>query len=379
MSKIRVHELAKKLHISSKEMLTKLAELGVEAKSHSSGIEEAVAKKVLAVLERKKKPAQLKPSKAKTVKKAVKKEAKPAEKKTEPAKKTPLKRKISKTKEAIKPSKKPVPEEREPLVAKKDEAGKVVAEEKQSEARRETPEETIGVAKTGVELPLKDRGSLRAEEDEEEIRVPDRFKKTIDTEKLSKLKGKPGMQRAFDTIKRVDTEKKWFGFKPPHKKHGRKPHVQKSETKVAPLPTQPRKSIIKFQEGTTVKEFAELIGQKIPEVMKKFMELGYMPTINQPLDTDAAQIASDAFGVKIEIIRAESEETFLEEAEVDTAALSPRPPIVTIMGHVDHGKTTLLDAIRETKVTEMEAGGITQHIGAYKVTLKDKEIVFLSP
>jgi translation initiation factor IF-2 len=352
MSKIRVHELAKKLHISSKEMLTKLAELGVEAKNHSSGIEEAVAKKVLTALERKKKsaepktkkkPAQLKPSKEKTVKKAVKKEAKPAEKKAEPAKKTPLKRKISKTAEAIKPSKKPIPEERETLIAKKDEVGKVVAEEKQSGARRETPEGTIRVTKTGVEQPFKDRDSLRGEEEEEEIKVPDRFKKTIDTEKLSKLKGKPGMQRAFDTIKRVDTEKKWFGFKPPHKKHGRKPHVQKNETKVAPLPTQPRKSVIKFQEGTTVKEFAELIGQKIPEVMKKFMELGYMPTINQPLDTDAAQIASDAFGVKIEIIRVESEETFLEEAEIDTAALSPRPPIVTIMGHVDHGKTTLLE------------------------------------
>ncbi|TNF55571.1 translation initiation factor IF-2 [bacterium] len=390
MAKIRVHELAKKLNLSSKEVLAKLAKLGVEAKSHSSGIDEADAKKVLTALEKKKKPAepktkkkatQPKSAKAKTVKKVVKKEAKPSGKKAEPAKKAPLKQKIQKTAEAIKPSKKPVPEhlpeEREPLVAKKDEKGKVVSKIEQPGAKKETTEEHIGVAKTGVEQLLKDRGSLQAEEEDEEIKVPDRFKKTIDTEKLSKLKGKPGMQRAFDTIKRVDTEKKWFGFKPPHKKHGRKPHVQKSETKVAPLPTQPRKSVIKFHEGTTIKEFAELIGQKIPEVMKKFMELGYMPTINQPLDTDAAQIASDAFGVKIEIIRAESEETLLEEAEVDLAALSHRPPIVTIMGHVDHGKTTLLDAIRETKVTEMEAGGITQHIGAYKVTLKNKEIVFL--
>ncbi|UCF87161.1 MAG: translation initiation factor IF-2 N-terminal domain-containing protein, partial [Nitrospiraceae bacterium] len=224
MAKIRVHELAKKLNLSSKEVLAKLAELGVEAKSHSSGIDEADAKKVLTALEKKKKPTepktkkkatQPKSAKAKTVKKVVKKEAKPSGKKAEPAKKAPLKQKIQKTAEAIKPSKKPVPEhlpeEREPLVAKKDEKGKVVSKIEQPGAKKETTEEHIGVAKTGVEQLLKDRGSLQAEEEDEEIKVPDRFKKTIDTEKLSKLKGKPGMQRAFDTIKRVDTEKKWFG------------------------------------------------------------------------------------------------------------------------------------------------------------------------
>ena len=138
----------------------------------------------------------------------------------------------------------------------------------------------------------------------------------------------------------------------------------------------PRKKTLKIQEGTTVKEFAELISVKLSDVIKKFMELGYMPTINQPVDTDAALLIAENFGVKIELAPIE-EDTFDDESPEDAGTLLHRPPVITIMGHVDHGKTSLLDAIRETKVTETEAGGITQHIGAYKVNLKGKDIVFL--
>ncbi len=119
-----------------------------------------------------------------------------------------------------------------------------------------------------------------------------------------------------------------------------------------------------------------MIGQKVSDVIKKFMELGYMPTINQPVDLDAAQIVAESFGVKIELSQAQ-EIDVIEEIEDPPESLKPRPPIVTVMGHVDHGKTSLLDAIRKTKVTEQEAGGITQHIGAYKVTLQGKDITFL--
>ncbi len=131
-----------------------------------------------------------------------------------------------------------------------------------------------------------------------------------------------------------------------------------------------------MREGMTVKEFAELISIKVSDVMKKFMELGHMTTINEPVDIDAATLIAESFGIKLEVMAIEEELIVEEEAE-DLSRLCLRPPVVTIMGHVDHGKTSLLDAIRETRVTETEAGGITQHIGAYKVKLKGKDIVFL--
>jgi translation initiation factor IF-2 len=147
----------------------------------------------------------------------------------------------------------------------------------------------------------------------------------------------------------------------------------------APEPPEPpveiKRELIKVPESVTVGELAAAMRRKSGEVIKALLELGVMATVNEVLDPTAAKLAADKFHFDVEVRSLEGD--ILEEEDVDPSQLSLRPPVVTVMGHVDHGKTSLLDMIRTTKVAEREAGGITQHIGAYQVDTSHGKVTFL--
>ncbi len=251
------------------------------------------------------------------------------------------------------------------------------AEEEKAQQQAETPKVQAPTANEDKNFRSKEKKSKDYDDDDDEDYS--HFKKKNDKsssrEDMYEQERKKVTKRSFEPQRRGgrisinsigNDDDDDYGYGAPRRRFKKKQPKQVT-------PTQPQEKIIKeviIPEIITVQELANRMAEKSAEVIKKLMSLGVMATINQPIDADTAQIIVEEFGHKFKRVAESDVEIGLSGPEDTAESLRPRPPVVTVMGHVDHGKTSLLDALRETNVVAREAGGITQHIGAYQIQVE---------
>lgn len=344
MSKVRVHEYAKKVNKTSKEVIEVLAKHNLPVKNHMAVIDEQAVSKLNSVF-----------------KQAV-----------EPTKDSPAK----------------TPANAVNVTPKRGEQGqkKVQQGQKQDRPQSASNNQQPNKASNAQGQPQSQQGEkIRNEKGNQNRNMTqnnNNNRKGGTTQNTSNNKGGNTPNRGGNTPNKGGNTQNKGGYQ-----QRRKPGINGGKRRThrpAPQPMVQKElpEKITFYESLSVAELAKKLHREPSEIIKKLFMLGVMATINQELDKDAIELICADYGVEVEEeIRIDKTDldTYFDDTivEVDENALEERPPVVTIMGHVDHGKTSLLDSIRKTKVTAGEAGGITQHIGAYQVEVNGKKISFL--